>query len=133
MGLNVGLRFNTSPASNNRRTASTAMAGEPAKPGLSIPATLMNRGWTSDASMIQSPRSLLALAPQKAYSPTLFCYVPTTARDAAPVGLHRLLDRLGTYMPPLGSDERVDEFVWYIHTYIYPFHTCIHTYIHTCI
>ena len=51
----------SSPANRRSLTTSNAIAGEPARPGESMPATCMKLASFFDASMIQSPREDFAL------------------------------------------------------------------------
>lgn len=67
----LGFVFGRNPASSKSLKTFLAMLGEPASPGLSMPATCMKCGFTFEGSIIQSPRSLLALAPQKAWNVSL--------------------------------------------------------------
>mmetsp|Transcript_34607 Transcript_34607/g.72973 ORF Transcript_34607/g.72973 Transcript_34607/m.72973 type:complete len:215 (-) Transcript_34607:1353-1997(-) len=75
MGARLGLKLLfggvSRPASFRSLTTSSAIAGDPARPGESIPATWMKFPSFADGSMIQSPRELFARAPQKAWNVSL--------------------------------------------------------------
>mmetsp|Transcript_29787 Transcript_29787/g.62188 ORF Transcript_29787/g.62188 Transcript_29787/m.62188 type:complete len:224 (+) Transcript_29787:290-961(+) len=68
LGLKLLLGGVSRPASCSSLTTSRAIAGDPASPGESMPATWMKFPSFDDGSMIQSPRELLARAPQKAWN-----------------------------------------------------------------
>ena len=67
-GLNEGSAVRASPASRSSSTTSSAMAGEPAIPGLSIPAALTKLPSADERAMIQSPALDLARAPEKEWN-----------------------------------------------------------------